>query len=112
MVDTQLEPPKYVLDNPEWNMSEVFPDAENKEAVKRLNVLEEWPENLNSTMDESQKEALSRILTKKVAIVQGPPGTGKTFTSVQVCHPFLALLDGTLLKPVGFESNSQQHEGR
>ncbi|KAJ4385997.1 hypothetical protein N0V93_008888 [Gnomoniopsis smithogilvyi] len=34
-------------------------------------------------MDDSQVQALQRILTKEIAIIQGPPGTGKTFTSVK-----------------------------
>lgn len=36
-----------------------------------------------TSLDESQLEALQRIVTKEVAIIQGPPGTGKTFTSVK-----------------------------
>ncbi|PSR80341.1 P-loop containing nucleoside triphosphate hydrolase protein [Coniella lustricola] len=36
-----------------------------------------------TTLDDSQLEALQRILSKELAMVQGPPGTGKTFTSVQ-----------------------------
>lgn len=36
-----------------------------------------------TTLDESQLEALQRIMCKELAIIQGPPGTGKTFTSVQ-----------------------------
>lgn len=37
----------------------------------------------HTTLDDSQLEALQRIITKELAIVQGPPGTGKTFTSVK-----------------------------
>jgi helicase required for RNAi-mediated heterochromatin assembly 1 len=84
MVDPNIGPPQYILENPEWDMSAVFTEAEDKDAVRRMNLLEEWPENIGSTMDNSQREALSRILTKQVAIVQGPPGTGKTYTSVLV----------------------------
>ncbi|RPA81978.1 hypothetical protein BJ508DRAFT_414451 [Ascobolus immersus RN42] len=90
MVDPDIGPPQYVLDNPEWDMSQVFDKVEDKAAVRRLNILEPWPETVGSEMDESQKEALSRILTKQVAIVQGPPGTGKTFTSVKALRAILS----------------------
>lgn len=36
-----------------------------------------------TSLDDSQLEALERIVSKELAIVQGPPGTGKTFTSVK-----------------------------
>lgn len=36
-----------------------------------------------TNLDESQLNALHRIITKEVAIIQGPPGTGKTYTSVK-----------------------------
>jgi helicase required for RNAi-mediated heterochromatin assembly 1 len=35
-----------------------------------------------TTLDQSQLDAVDRILTKELAVVQGPPGTGKTYTSV------------------------------
>jgi helicase required for RNAi-mediated heterochromatin assembly 1 len=47
-----------------------------------VNILKNFPEDLNSSMDTSQLDACHNMLTKQVAIVQGPPGTGKTFTSV------------------------------
>jgi hypothetical protein len=37
----------------------------------------QFPE-ATSQLDDSQFEALHRILTKEIAIIQGPPGTGKT----------------------------------
>lgn len=36
-----------------------------------------------TSLDDSQLEALQRIVSKELAIVQGPPGTGKTFTSIK-----------------------------
>lgn len=42
-------------------------------------------------LDESQTEALGRILSDELAIVQGPPGTGKTFTSVAAIAAMTAL---------------------
>lgn len=40
-------------------------------------------------LDDSQLEALQRIVSKELAIVQGPPGTGKTFTSVKALRVLL-----------------------
>lgn len=42
-----------------------------------------------TNLDNSQLEAVHRMLTRELAIVQGPPGTGKTFTSVQVLQILL-----------------------
>ncbi|KAH7029475.1 P-loop containing nucleoside triphosphate hydrolase protein [Microdochium trichocladiopsis] len=49
------------------------------------------PEQISgyTNLDNSQLEAVHRMLTKECAIVQGPPGTGKTFTSVQVLQILL-----------------------
>jgi helicase required for RNAi-mediated heterochromatin assembly 1 len=47
-----------------------------------IDVLRDFPQNLNSSMDKSQMSACEKMLTSRIAIVQGPPGTGKTFTSV------------------------------
>ncbi|TPX11388.1 uncharacterized protein E0L32_001206 [Thyridium curvatum] len=43
-----------------------------------------------TSLDASQTEALSRIVSKELAIIQGPPGTGKTFTSVSALRVLLA----------------------
>jgi helicase required for RNAi-mediated heterochromatin assembly 1 len=47
-----------------------------------IDVLRNFPQNMNSGMDKSQMSACEKMLTSRIAIVQGPPGTGKTFTSV------------------------------
>lgn len=63
---------------------EAFRQTEDRfKDMKRKNL-----NNLNdikpyTSLDDSQLEALERMITKEVAIVQGPPGTGKTFTSVK-----------------------------
>lgn len=36
-----------------------------------------------TSLDDSQLEALERMVCKELAIIQGPPGTGKTHTSIQ-----------------------------
>lgn len=50
----------------------------SREVLSKLSDLKPY-----TSLDDSQLDALRRIITKEVAIVQGPPGTGKTFTSVK-----------------------------
>ncbi|KAJ4419793.1 hypothetical protein N0V82_004728 [Gnomoniopsis sp. IMI 355080] len=50
----------------------------NRDNLNNLDDLKPY-----TSLDNSQLEALQRIVTKEVAIIQGPPGTGKTFTSVK-----------------------------
>lgn len=79
-----------------------------------VNVLDRWPEFKQpsisgetldeppsddelssqplSALDQTQLEALRRMLTKRLAIVQGPPGTGKTFVSVLALRILLSKL--------------------
>lgn len=42
-----------------------------------------------TSLDDSQLEALQRIVSKELAIIQGPPGTGKTFTSIKAIKVLL-----------------------
>lgn len=57
-------------------------------------LLGPWPE-IETTMDNSQKEAFKQSLCKEFAIIQGPPGTGKTFVGLKVMR---ALLDNRNLR--------------
>ncbi|SLM34912.1 P-loop containing nucleoside triphosphate hydrolase [Lasallia pustulata] len=79
-VEKEVSPPVYVAQQPLTNLS----SALSSETDKYLNVdvLNAWPENPPSELDDSQLAALQRIMTKRLAIVQGPPGTGKTHVSV------------------------------
>lgn len=43
----------------------------------------------HTSLDDSQMEALERIISKELAIIQGPPGTGKTHTSIQSLRTML-----------------------
>jgi helicase required for RNAi-mediated heterochromatin assembly 1 len=83
-LETDIQPPEYVKEDPVYDLSMIFDDAPEKEKLREVNILEDFPFDIKSSMDRSQKEALHRMLTSSVAIVQGPPGTGKTFTSVIV----------------------------
>lgn len=89
MMDKDVGPPKYLEENPVYNLSSIFPDAQDKEVVEEVNILEQWPRKVKSSMDKSQTDALKAILTKRIAVIQGPPGTGKTYTSVMALHALL-----------------------
>lgn len=92
-LDPNVDAPEFVKEDPVYDLSIVFQDAAEKEQLKEVNILEDFPFDIKSSMDQSQKEALHRILTSSLAIVQGPPGTGKTFTSVIVRSPPLLLAE-------------------
>lgn len=91
-LQTKVESPKYRMDAPTMDMRSIA--HRDTPALRDMNVLEKWPAfqevgdvgkdstKIASDMDNSQIDALRRILTKKLAIIQGPPGTGKTYTSV------------------------------
>ncbi|KAI9793563.1 MAG: hypothetical protein M1816_007996 [Peltula sp. TS41687] len=59
-------------------------DVETPKAapIENGDLLDLLPASSTKHLDESQRSALERILTKKLAIIQGPPGTGKTHVSV------------------------------
>ena len=79
-VEKEVAPPHYVAQQPLTNLSSTF--TAQTDDFLNVNVLEAWPQNPPSELDESQLAALERIVTKRLAIVQGPPGTGKTHVSV------------------------------
>ncbi|KAK8005665.1 helicase-like protein [Apiospora arundinis] len=82
--------PEYVQDCPTMDITpllspELQPHDAIIEAFKNANIIDGIPSDIEpyTSLDDSQLQAVHRILTKELAIVQGPPGTGKTFTSVQ-----------------------------
>ena len=79
-VQTNVSPPERIQQQPLQDIS-CFTTID-KENYVNVNVMDGWPEHVESDLDESQLAALRRILTKRLAIVQGPPGTGKTHVSV------------------------------
>lgn len=87
-LDRNISAPKYIQQNPKTDMSSVF-QAKTQENYENVDILKRWPVQPRSELDESQREALHRILTKKLAIVQGPPGTGKTHVSVEAVRVML-----------------------
>jgi helicase required for RNAi-mediated heterochromatin assembly 1 len=72
---------KQLDDNPFMNISSAF-SRTDRATKTNVNVVDQWPTVYTSELDESQVQALRRLLTKQLAILQGPPGTGKTRTSV------------------------------
>ncbi|QDS69272.1 hypothetical protein FKW77_002250 [Venturia effusa] len=82
-VNSVVDAPEYVLKQPIRDMSSIFTSKDLSQGqYDNIDVISEWPEDANTSLDSSQEAALRRIMTKKVAIVQGPPGTGKTHVSV------------------------------
>ncbi|KAI8956483.1 P-loop containing nucleoside triphosphate hydrolase protein [Daldinia sp. FL1419] len=98
---------KYVERNPHRDVRSLvhhIPDSSSMtEGEKDAKIAEVWESLQNyrvidgfdgqisryTNLDNSQLNAVHRILTKELAIVQGPPGTGKTFTSVQALRILL-----------------------
>lgn len=73
---SETSPPKYLEHQRTLDLSAVFSSSTTN--VKSVRVLDPWPK-MDSTLDESQLDALKGILTREIALVQGPPGTGKTY---------------------------------
>ena len=71
-LDDDVQPPSYLVDQPLKDISDVF--MTGSDDFRNIDILEDWPKNINCALDSSQIEALQRILTKQLAIVQGPPG--------------------------------------
>ncbi|KAI1635216.1 P-loop containing nucleoside triphosphate hydrolase protein [Biscogniauxia mediterranea] len=98
---------QYVKERPHMNISSLVHHVPNSSHMTNAEVKQEMSqvrEPLTSysvidgigdqlspytNLDNSQLNAVHRILTKELAIVQGPPGTGKTFTSVQALQILL-----------------------
>lgn len=79
-MQSHVSPPHYVQQQPVKDLSLAETSISGK--YVNVNMLDNWPEQLESDLDPSQMAALRHILTKRMAIVQGPPGTGKTHVSV------------------------------
>ena len=96
LVDAQrkIETPQYVQENPHKDLSSILP-LEETMVCENINILENWPTTALSSLDESQSNALQRVLTKRLPIVQGPPGTGKTYISVVALKIMLSNMQPT-----------------
>jgi helicase required for RNAi-mediated heterochromatin assembly 1 len=82
-----------VRDNPYMDLTPLVhqtPSDDLKRACilgqyQSCDVLYGFPASMgeHSSLEDSQLQAVQRMLTKELTLIQGPPGTGKTFTSVQ-----------------------------
>jgi len=72
-----------------YNLECAFPGIQNYLGRSTVHILQKWPK-WNSTLDESQMEAVKQGLTKSLAIIQGPPGTGKTYVGLTIAKILLS----------------------
>ncbi len=78
-----------MVKNPIIDLSSLTKDEASRPTLTHANVLESFPHIPKPSLDESQLQAVQRMLTKRLAIVQGPPGTGKTHVSVALLQLLL-----------------------
>lgn len=88
-LDSNISPPDYVKKKRVFNLSSIFPDNPDKEALEEVDIINDWPQTVQTSMDKSQMTGLHQILTKRLGILQGPPGTGKTFVSTNALQVLL-----------------------
>lgn len=80
-LNPNLEIPAYINPEVDFDLSAAIPDITEKESLKRVNMVNNWPAVPQEYLDDTQWDAMRQILTKDLSIIQGPPGTGKTFVS-------------------------------
>ncbi|KHJ31864.1 putative atp binding [Erysiphe necator] len=90
-LDQNVKAPQYLIDQPyldltwlkDYSSKSTGKTSQNRTCdLKNVNILQDFSQNFDFGMDESQIRALYAMITRSVAIVQGPPGTGKTYVSV------------------------------
>ena len=72
----------------------------NEDKFSRIDAEDTW---ISTQLDESQREAIVRSLTRQVSIIQGPPGTGKSLVGAEIVRIMLEnreRLTGKLAPPV------------
>ncbi|KAK6504315.1 hypothetical protein TWF506_002518 [Arthrobotrys conoides] len=89
--ETTVGIPQFLKEKPEVNLAPCFNDHDSS-TLQNVNILQNFPSKnqVTTSMDEFQLEAVERILTKELAIVQGPPGCGKTFVSTKSLAAMIA----------------------
>jgi len=91
-----IEEPSYLkTGSAVYNLTNIFEGD-----FTSFNVLDaDWPlAKIQTSMDDSQLDALKQALTKEIAVIQGPPGTGKTFVGLKLMR---ALLDNRDARGLG-----------
>ncbi|CAG5129468.1 unnamed protein product, partial [Candidula unifasciata] len=90
---TDLKPPRYLLPSggisslPMYDLSALMLNHQSKPVAALTTV--NWPETSAMCLNQSQREAAIRALTKELAVIQGPPGTGKTYVGLKVMEVFM-----------------------
>ncbi|KAF2716380.1 P-loop containing nucleoside triphosphate hydrolase protein [Polychaeton citri CBS 116435] len=85
-----VPPAANIIAQPMKDIRAVF-HHDKEDTYANVNLMKAWPtQGHNCSLDQSQQDALLRMLTKQLAIVQGPPGTGKTHVSLAAIKIFLA----------------------
>ncbi|KAJ6257563.1 hypothetical protein Dda_7348 [Drechslerella dactyloides] len=89
--DKRIRAPQFLKENPRLDMTPCFNDHADTSRLTDVNIIRDFPskKNVTTSMDESQLQAVQRIITKELAIIQGPPGCGKTFVSVKALSAML-----------------------
>jgi helicase required for RNAi-mediated heterochromatin assembly 1 len=87
-VENSVQPPQYLQRQPFLNMRSIF-KHDSISSYENVDVLNDWPEEPSTSLEQTQLHALKRILTKRLAIIQGPPGTGKTHVSIMAIKVML-----------------------
>ncbi|KAH6651518.1 P-loop containing nucleoside triphosphate hydrolase protein, partial [Truncatella angustata] len=100
--------PSFIMENPKIDLSPIihYLPRDSLERARLLHpyrnydILEGITDDIapNTSLDNSQLQAVHRILTKELAIIQGPPGTGKTFTSVESLRCIVSTLTAGMTK--------------
>ena len=83
--DDNTEPPEY-LKHAKLDLSPIAKDGNYSSNIYEI---KEDMHSIQSTLADSQKDAIVHALTNKIAIIQGPPGTGKTFLGSKLAEILL-----------------------
>ncbi|MGY8754679.1 MAG: AAA domain-containing protein [Candidatus Poseidoniales archaeon] len=72
--------------------------AESAKMVPKIHGEKRRPLNLTGLMlDDSQQEAITKTVSRRLSIIQGPPGTGKTHTAVHLLKAMIMMGRGPIL---------------
>ncbi|CAG8483135.1 445_t:CDS:10, partial [Ambispora gerdemannii] len=109
--DCNIEPPQYLLrrGHPiyEFKNLEGIKNLEESIGTTKINIRDSWPDydQLDTTLHMSQYEAISRMLTQRLALIQGPPGTGKTYVGLAAIRLLLENTSSSSLIVIACQTN-------
>ena len=75
-VQTAVKAPIYLENQPQRDLGRLMSEegAPSQKPCK-VDIINDWPTDFSTTLDDSQQTAVQHILTKSLSVVQGPPGT-------------------------------------